>query len=318
MPDFKIRSLRDAYGDALVACGEQDSSIVVLSADLAGSTRTQPFAERFPDRFFNVGVAEANMMGMAAGMALSGLRPFASTFAVFAAGKPWEQIRQVIAYQRAPVRIFATHAGLTVGEDGASHQMLEDINNMRVLPGMSVVVPADAVEAAAVTYWAAGYDDGPVYVRLTRAGLPTVLDPDYKFEFGRARILRDGSDITLFACGAMVAEAWRAADLLAQEDISAQVVNVSTIKPLDVETIVQCATKTGYALAIEEHQIHGGLGSAISEVLIENHPIPMRRIGVQDQWGQSGEAFQLLKHYNLTADRIVREARSLLGGENRP
>lgn len=314
VPDFKKRSLRDAFGDALVECGEKDPRIVALSADLAGSTRTEPFAERFPERFFNMGVAEANMMGVAAGLAMSGLRPFTSTFAVFAAGKPWEQIRQVIAYQKAPVRIIATHAGLTVGEDGASHQMLEDINNMRVLPGMSVVVPADAVEAAAVTRWAAGYDDGPVYVRLARASLPTVLPDDYEFQFGKARILRDGSDVTLFACGSMVAQAYLAADELAHSGISAQVVNVSTIKPLDTETIIQCAAKTKCVLTVEEHQVTGGLGSAIAETLIENYPVRLRRIGVFDQWGQSGEAFELLAHYGLTPERIASEARSLLEG----
>ncbi|HEX6989206.1 MAG TPA: transketolase family protein, partial [Bacillota bacterium] len=286
--------------------------IVALTADLADSTRVSLFARRFPERFFNFGVAEANMMGVAAGMAMSGLRPFVSTFAMFAAGKPWEQIRQVIAYQRAPVRIVATHAGLTVGEDGASHQMLEDINNMRVLPDMAVVVPADAVEADRVTRWAATYDDGPVYVRLARANFPTVLDPDYRFTFGRAQVLRDGDDLTLFACGLMVAQACQAAEILEAEGISAEVVNVSTIKPIDVETITACAARTGRALTVEEHQIRGGLGSAVCEVLAEHHPVPVRRMGVDDQWGQSGEAYALIEHYGLTPRRIAAEARALL------
>ncbi|HEY8450304.1 MAG TPA: transketolase C-terminal domain-containing protein, partial [Bacillota bacterium] len=312
MPDFQPRSLRDAFGAALVECGERDPRIVALTADLGESTRIQPFGQRFPERYFNLGVAEANMMGVAAGMARSGLRPFVSTFAVFAAGKPWEQIRQVIAYQQAPVRIVATHAGLTVGEDGASHQMLEDINNMRVLPGMAVVVPADAYEAAAATRWAAAYDDGPVYIRLARANFPTVLEPDQPFTFGRAQVLREGADISLFACGLMVAQAYRAAELLAQEGISAQVVNVSTIKPIDVETIVACVERTGLALTIEEHQIRGGLGSAVAEVLAEHRPTRLRRIGLDDEWGESGEAFQLIEHYRLTPERIAAEARALL------
>ena len=312
LPSYAMRSLREAYGKALVECGERDPRIVALSADLAESTRVGLFAERFPERFFNLGVAEANMMGIAAGMAMNGLRPFVSTFAVFAAGKPWEQIRQVIAYQRAPVRIVATHAGLTVGEDGASHQMLEDINNMRVLPDMAVVVPADAVEADRVTRWAAGYDDGPVYIRLARANFPTVLDDDYQFQFGRARVLRDGTDITIFACGLMVSQAYRAAEILAGEGVSAQVVNVSTIKPIDTETIAACAARTGLVLTVEEHQVRGGLGSAVCEVLAEHHPVPVRRIGVDDEWGQSGEAYALIDHYRLTPERIAGEARALL------
>lgn len=312
MPSFELRSLREAYGKALVECGAQDPRIVALTADLGDSTRVAEFGRRFPDRYFNLGVAEANMMGVAAGLAMNGLKPFVSTFAMFATGKPWEQIRQTIAYQRAPVRIVATHAGLTVGEDGASHQMLEDINNMRVLPDMAVVVPADAVEADRVTRWAASFDDGPVYVRLARANFPTVLDDAYRFTFGRAQVLRDGGDITLFACGLMVSVCLRAADLLAADDIEAQVVNVSTIKPIDRETIAGCAARTGRVLTVEEHQIRGGLGSAVCEVLAETHPVPVRRLGVDDQWGQSGEAMALVAHYRLTPERVAAEARALL------
>jgi transketolase len=317
MPSFTLQSPRDAYGRALVEVGAQDPRIVVLTADLGESTRVQPFGERFPERYFNLGVAEANMMGIAAGMALSGLRPFVSTFAVFAAGKPWEQIRQVIAYQRAPVRIVATHAGITVGEDGASHQMLEDINNMRVLPDMAVVVPADAVEADRVTRWAAQYDEGPVYVRLARAKFPTVLDEGYRFRFGRAVVLRDGGDVTLFACGLMVAQAYRAAELLAERGIEARVVNVSTVKPLDVETVVRCAAETRAVVTVEEHQVHGGLGSAVCEALAEHHPTRVRRIGIPDRWGQSGEAYALVEHYRLTPERIAAEAEELLEGRER-
>ncbi|HLS89373.1 MAG TPA: transketolase family protein [Sphingobacteriaceae bacterium] len=319
MSTLKSESLRDAYGDVLVELGEQDPRIVVLTADLAESTRTLPFGERFPDRFFNIGVAEANMMGIAAGLAMNGLRPFVSTFAMFAAGKPWEQIRQVIAYQDAPVRIFATHAGLTVGEDGASHQMLEDINNMRVLPGMKVIVPADAVETRQVTRWAAEHDDGPVYVRLSRAKFPTIFnEDDYSFELGKARIVRDGSDVTLLACGLMVANSLAAADALAHQGISARVVNVSSIEPLDVETIVQCARETGRVVTVEEHQIKGGLGSAVCEALSEHQPTPVLRLGVRGQWGQSGEAFALIEHYGLAPAGIAAAVGDFLRGERQP
>lgn len=318
LSNLKAASLREAYGDALVQLGEQDPRIVVLTADLAESTRTLPFAQRFPDRFFNIGVAEANMMGVAAGLALNGLRPFVSTFAMFAAGKPWEQIRQVIAYQNAPVRIFATHAGLTVGEDGASHQMLEDISNMRVLPGMKVVVPADAIEARQVTRWAAGFDEGPVYVRLSRAKFPTIFTDDYQFELGKATVVRDGSDVTLFACGLMVANSLAAAATLAAQGISAQVVNVSTIDPLDVGTIVNCAQATRRAVTVEEHQINGGLGSAICEALAENLPTPVRRLGVRGEWGQSGDAFALIEHYGLAPAGIAAAVADYLEGGRQP
>lgn len=314
MPDVKLESLRGAYGDTLAEIGDHDPRIVVLSADLAGSTRTLPFAEKFPDRFFNAGVAEANMMGMAAGMAMSGLRPFVSTFAMFAVGKPWEQIRQVIAYQKAPVRIVATHAGLTVGEDGASHQMLEDINNMRVLPDMAVVVPADAAETAQVIRWAAGYDEGPVYVRLSRADFPTVLDDGYEFRFGRAAVLREGDDVTLFAAGLMTAHSLQAARELERAGVSAQVVNVSTIKPIDVETVVAAARRTGSAVTVEEHQIRGGLGSAVCEVLAEHHPVPVTRLGVDDAWGQSGDGYELIDHYGLSPEAIAAAVKAHLEG----
>ncbi|MEX2356066.1 MAG: transketolase family protein [Thermaerobacterales bacterium] len=316
MPSYKEESLRGAYGDALVELGQADQRIVVLSADLSESTRTLPFGEQFPDRFFNIGVAEANMMGIAAGMAIAGLRPFVSTFAMFAAGKPWEQIRQVIAYQKAPVRIFATHAGLTVGEDGASHQMLEDINNMRVLPGMTVIVPADALEADQVTRWAAAYDDGPVYVRLARANFPTVLDDgDYRFEPGRAAVLREGSDLTVYACGLMVAHSLRAADLLAESGMSVEVVNVSTIKPIDVETVAASAARTGIAVTVEEHQTIGGLGSAVCEVLAEHSPVPVRRLGVGGEWGQSGPASELIAHYGLDPAGIAHSIQTFLADQ---
>lgn len=300
-------SLREAFGQALVEIGEEHKDIVVLTADLASSTHTHLFARRFPERFFNFGITEANMMGVAAGLAMSGKKPFVSTFAIFAAGKPWEQIRQTIAYQSAPVRIVATHAGITVGEDGASHQMLEDINNMRVLPNMDVIVPADAVETRQVIKALAYHDHNPVYVRLARAPFPVISDESYQFEYGKARILREGSDVTLFAIGLMVAQSLKAAEILARENIKAQVVNVSTVKPIDEETIVRCVSKTGAVVTAEEHQVIGGLGSAIAEVLAEHCPAPLERVGLRE-FGQSGSAEELIAHYGLTPEGIAAAA----------
>lgn len=301
----RFEETRTAYGKTLASLGSEDNRIVVLTADLAGSTKTGLFAEAHPDRFFNIGVAEADMMGIAAGLAMGGYRPFASTFAMFATGKAWEQVRQVIAYPKIPVRIAATHAGLTVGEDGASHQMLEDISNMRVLPNMTVIVPADAVEAAAVTRFAAAYDDGPVYVRLARAKFPVILDEDYQFELGRAHVLAEGSDVSVFACGVLVSSALAAREALSNEGISVEVVNVSTIKPLDGETLVRSAKKTGLVITAEEHQINGGLGSAVCELLSEKLPTRVVRVGMHDRFGQSGPADALLAHYGLDTNGMI-------------
>ena len=301
-------SLRQAFGEALVELGAEDERVVVLTADLAGSTQTKLFAARFPERFFNLGITEANMMALAAGLAMSGKKPFVSTFAIFATGKPWEQVRQAIAYQSAPVRIVATHAGLTVGEDGASHQMLEDINNMRVLPNMDVVVPADAVETKQVIHALKDHDSNPVYVRLARASFPVVFDDDYEFTFGKAGVLREGGDVTLFACGLMVHQSLEAAELLAERGISAEVVNVSTIKPLDLETIISSASKTRAAVSAEEHQVIGGLGSALAEVIAEHCPVPLERVGVQGRFGQSGSAWELIEYYGLTPEGIAEAA----------
>ncbi len=301
----RYEGTRDAYGKTLAELGHEDDRIVVLTADLAGSTKTDLFAKEHPHRFFNIGVAEANMMGIAAGLAMGGYRPFASTFAMFATGKAWEQIRQVIAYPKVPVRIVATHAGLTVGEDGASHQMLEDVSNMRVLPNMTVIVPADAIEAAAVTRFVAKYDEGPVYVRLARAKFPVILPEDYEFKLGKASVLAEGSDVSVFACGVMVSAALEARDELAKEGISVEVVNVSTIKPLDADTISSSAKKTGLVVTAEEHQVSGGLGSAVCELLSENHPTRVVRVGVHDRFGQSGPANKLLAEYGLDAAGMV-------------
>jgi len=283
------RGTRDVYGETLAELGHQDSSIVVLTADLAGSTKTSVFAAEHPDRFYNMGVAEANMIGTAAGLAMSGFRPFVSTFAMFATGKVWEQIRQVVAYPKTPVRIVATHAGLTVGEDGASHQMLEDIGNMRVLPNMSVIVPSDAVEAAGAIRFVAAYDDGPVYVRLARAAFPVIHDEDHRFEFGKAEILAQGTDVTIAACGLMVSVALEAREVLAGDGISAEIVNVSTIKPLDRETLLASASKTGVVVTAEEHQIVNG---------------------------QSGDADALLAHYGLDVDGLVAATKQALTKTN--
>jgi transketolase len=308
----RVEGTRDAYGKTLAQLGHEDPRIVVLTADLAGSTKTASFAAEHPDRFFNMGVAEANMIGTAAGLAMSGYRPFVSTFAVFATGKVWEQIRQVVAYPKVPVRIVATHAGLTVGEDGASHQMLEDISNMRVLPNMRVIVPADAVEAAAVTRFAASCDDGPIYVRLARAAFPVIHDEGFSFELGRAELLVEGTDVTIVACGVMVSVALDACERLAEREISAEVINASSIKPFDAETIIASVAKTGAVVTAEEHQIIGGLGSAVCEVLSERHPSRVVRVGVDDRFGQSGEADALLSHYGLDVDGLVAAANHVL------
>ncbi|MFB6214266.1 MAG: transketolase family protein, partial [Candidatus Bipolaricaulia bacterium] len=304
--DEKVK-IRDAYGEVLPELGKEDEDIVVLTADLAGSTRTKYFGQEFPDRFFNVGITEANMMGMAAGLAMEGKKPFTSTFAVFATGKPWEQVRQTIAYQSAPVRIVATHSGITVGEDGASHQIIEDVSNMRVLPNMKVVVPADAAQTKEVIKTVGGDMDGPVYVRLARAAFPVIYE-ECDFELGKAEVLREGSDVTIFAMGLMVANSLDAADILEDRGISAEVVNVSTVKPLDEETVIDSVAKTGAAVTAEEHNVIGGLGSAISEAVSENEPVPVKRIGIQDHFGESGSAYELVEHFGLTAEDIVGKA----------
>lgn len=302
---------RDWYGKAIVELGKRDKDVVVLSADLGDSTRAAAFGAAFPDRYFNVGVAEANMMGMASGLAFCGKKPFVSTFAVFATGKAWEQIRQVIAYPCLNVNIVATHAGLTVGEDGASHQILEDLSNMRTLPNMFVIVPADAYETYAAIQYLGGDDRkrGPAYVRLSRTSFPCIYSESVEFRPGKSDILRKGSDVTLFAIGVMVHMALIAADLLAKEGISARVINVSSLKPLDVETLSKALKETGAAVTAEEHQITGGLGSAIAELSAGNCPVPIERVGVNDLFGQSGPAEALLEQYGLTPSAIIQGAK---------
>ncbi len=302
---------RDAYGQALAELGALNDKVVVLDADLSKSTKTNDFKKVYPERFFNMGIAEQNLLGTAAGFAAAGKIPFASSFAVFAVGRAYDQIRNSIAYPKLNVKIAATHAGLTVGEDGGSHQMLEDIALMRALPNMTVIVPADGVETKQVIMAAAEYN-GPVYIRLGRPKVPVLFDETYKFEIGKGVVLKEGTDVTLVATGIMVSKAVEAAEALAAEGISAAVVNISTIKPLDNALITEMAQKTGAVVTCEEHNIYGGLGSAVAEVLVENCPVPMARVGVEDSFGESGLPDQLLEKYGLTAANIADKAKAVI------
>lgn len=303
--------IREAYGKTLLELGDRYTDIVVLDADLTVSTKTNLFGNKFPHRFFTMGVSEQDMMATAAGFALAGKRPFASTFAVFATGRAWEHIRQSIAFPKLNVKIVATHAGVTVGEDGATHQALEDIALMRVLPNMTVIVPADAVETEKVIRTLIEYE-GPAYVRLARAKFPTIFKKSYEFEIGKAQILREGKHVTIFAIGIMVSEALQAAKILEKEGISACVVNLSTVKPIDVKTIVELASFTGAVVTAEDHSIIGGLGGAVAEVLGENCPTPMKRIGMRDRFGTSGDGLRLLEYFGLKASDIVQAVHELL------
>lgn len=302
---------RDAYGQALVKLGEVNPNVVVLDADLAGSTKTAKFRDAFPERFFNMGIAEQNLIGTAAGLAASGKIPFASSFAIFATGRAFEQIRNSVAYPQLNVKIAATHAGLTVGEDGASHQALEDIAIMRAVPNMTVIVPADGVETEQAVFKAAEHR-GPVYIRLGRPAVPVIYDENYQFEIGKANLLRAGKDVGLVATGIMVAVALEAAEALQAEGIDAAVLNMSTIKPLDQEAIIQLAKTTGALVTAEEHNILGGLGSAVAEAVGEHYPVPVLRVGVEDRFGQSGTPAELLAGYGLTKEHIVQKAKEAI------
>lgn len=309
--DARRVATRVAYGEALLELGAARDDVVVLDADLSGSTKTKAFAQAYPERFFNLGVAEANMMGTAAGLAAMGKTVFASSFAMFAAGKAWEQVRQSICVPELDVKICATHAGLTVGEDGKSHQMLEDLALMRVLPHMKVIVPADAVEARLAVLAAADIP-GPVYVRLSRASTPVVLGEGYRFTLGRGAVLRGGGDLAICAAGVEVTEALEAAERLSDEGISARVLNLSTIDPLDEDLVESAARECGALLTVEEHQIRGGLGDAVAQATARRCPVPVETMGMDDEFGQSGTAEELLAHYGLDAAAIVRRARALL------
>ncbi len=301
---------RNYYGKALVALAD-DPRVVVMDADLAGSTKTSEFQKVCPERFVEVGIAEQNMIGIASGLAASGKTVFASTFGIFATGRCWEQIRLAVAYPRLNVKICATHCGITVGEDGASHQALEDMAVMRALPNMTVVCPADAYEAYAATIALASHD-GPAYMRMGRAEFPVITEEGAPFEIGKARVLREGSDVTLMGCGQMTAMCLEAAEALAAEGVSAEVVNVSTIKPIDSETVVASVSKTGCCVTAEEHSIIGGLGSAVAEVLAEARPAPMERVGTRDTFGESGKPDELMVKYGLTPSAIADAARRVI------
>lgn len=305
------KATREAYGNALAAVGAKNKNIVVLDADLSKSTKTNVFKEQFPDRFFNVGIAEQNLISVGAGLAAAGKIPFVSSFAMFATGRAFEQIRNAVCYPKLNVKVCATHAGITVGEDGATHQSLEDIACMRVLPNMTVVVPADEAETTSVIEWAVNYQ-GPVYVRLGRAGVDDTTPAGYQFVPGKSQTLVEGSDLTIIACGALVGPAVEGAKELAQAGISARVINMASIKPIDKDAIVKAAQETGAILTAEEHNILGGLGSAVAEVVVQEAPVPMAFVGVQDSFGESGTPKELMAKYGLTAKDIVVAAKKLV------
>lgn len=305
---------RVAYGNALAEFGD-NPNIVVLDADLSGSTKTATFKKQYPERFVNVGIAEGNMMSVAAGLATCGKTVFASTFAMFAAGRAFEQIRNSIGYPHLNVKIGATHAGISVGEDGATHQCLEDIGIMRTIPGMVILNPADAAEARLAVKAAIDYE-GPVYLRFGRLAVPVIFGDDYKFEIGKGVELMPGTDVTIIATGLMVPDAMAAASALKEQGISARVVNMATIKPIDEEIIIKAARETGAIVTAEEHNIIGGLGSAVAEVLAENSPVPMQRVGTKDVFGKSGKPAQLMEMYGLDAKSIAEAAKAAIAKKN--
>ena len=302
------KATRDAYGETLLELGKKRNDIVVLDADLSGSTKTVKFAKAFPERFFNLGVSEQDMVGTAAGLAITGKVPFASTFAIFETGRAWDQIRLVVCYSNTNVKLVATHGGITVGEDGASHQALEDIALMRALPNMTVIVPADAIETVSVINAIANFT-GPVYVRLGRAKVPQIMPPDYRFIPGQAYTFHTGKDVNIIAAGIMVDTALKASAILKNEGIDAGVINMSTIKPLDEKAVLNAAKNSRLIITAEEHSIIGGLGGAVCEFLSENYPMPVKRIGIKDTFGCSGSPDELLKLYELTPEAIAETAR---------
>ncbi len=312
MADAKKMATRDGYGKALVELGKDHDDIVVLDADLAGSTKTGMFAKVYPDRHFNCGIAEADMMCVAAGLASTGLTPFASSFAMFASGRAYEQIRNSIGYPKLNVKIGASHGGMSVGEDGASHQCCEDFALMRSIPGMVVICPADGVEAEAATKAAYEYK-GPVYLRMGRLAVPVFHEEGFTFQIGKGEVMRDGSDIAIIANGLMVYEAIQAGEKLAELGIHARIINMSTIKPLDEELVLQCAKECGKIITCEEHSVIGGLGEAVCSFLSETYPTPVKRIGVDDRFGFSGPAAEVLKAFGLCADHIVDVTKEFLG-----
>jgi transketolase len=313
-PSTEKIATRVAYGKSLVKLAKLNQDIVVLDADLSSSTQTKFFAKEFPERFFNMGIAEANMVSTAAGLAKAGKIPFVSSFAMFATGRAWEQVRNSVAHNHANVKICATHAGLTVGEDGASHQIIEDIALMKSIPGMVVIVPADAKETEKVMQAVTAYH-GPVYVRLGRSALPVLFDDKYDFQIGKANVINTGEDLTIMACGIMVSAAVEAAKILKEKhNKSIEIINIASIKPLDTETIVNSALKTRNIIVAEEHNIWGGLGDSVASALLENcsEKLNFKRLGVNDSFGQSGKAEDLLVHYGLTAENLVKLSLEML------
>lgn len=313
MANVKKIATRESYGHALEELGADHPDIVVLDADLKASTRTEYFAAKYPDRFYDCGIAEGNMMAVAAGLAAAGKIPFASTFAMFAAGRAYEQVRNSIGYPHLNVKIGATHAGITVGEDGASHQCLEDIALMRTIPGMVVMSPSDDIEARACVKAAADYV-GPVYMRFGRYAVPVFNDPDYQFEIGKGKLLKEGKDVTIVATGICVASALDAAEILKGEGIDAEVINICTVKPIDEELLTASAKKTGKVVTAEEHNIIGGLGGAVAETLSEKLPTRMLRIGINDRFGESGTAAELVGKYGLDGAGIAAKTAAFLKG----
>ena len=312
MADIKKIATRESYGNALKELGAKAKDLVVLDADLAGATKTNIFQKAFPERHFDCGIAEANMIDVAAGLSTMGLVPFAATFAMFAAGRAYEQVRNTIGYPHLNVKIGATHGGISVGEDGASHQCCEDFALMRTVPGMVVMCPADDVEARKMVEAAYEYV-GPVYMRFGRSATPVFHDENYTFKIGKGEMIQDGKDVAIIATGIMVPEAIEAGKKLAEEGISAMVINMATIKPIDEEMVLNAAKKCGKIVTVEEHSIIGGLGEAVCAVLSEKYPTPVKRIGVNDEFGHSGPAGELLKAFGLCADNIVAQTKKLLG-----
>ncbi|MCQ2443801.1 MAG: transketolase family protein [Oscillospiraceae bacterium] len=312
MADIKKIATRDSYGNALKELGATAENLVVLDADLAGATKTGIFQKAYPERHFDCGIAEANMINVAAGLSTMGLVPFAATFAMFAAGRAYEQVRNTIGYPHLNVKIGATHGGISVGEDGASHQCCEDFALMRTIPGMTVMCPSDDVEARKMVK--AAYEmDGPCYIRFGRAATPVFHEESYDFQIGKGEVIQDGTDVAIIATGIMVPEAIEAGKALAAEGISARVINMATIKPLDNELVLKAATECGKIVTVEEHSVIGGLGEAVCSLVAENTPVPVKRIGVNDEFGHSGPAAALLKAFGLCADNIVAQTKALLG-----
>ena len=311
MADIKKQATRDAYGEALAEIGAKYDNLIVLDADLSCATKTGTFKKQYPERFFNCGIAEQNLIGVATGLTIAGKLVFCSSFAMFAAGRAFEQVRNAVGYPHNNVKIAATHAGPSVGEDGATHQCNEDIALMRTIPGMTILSPADGNEAKACVRAAAEFD-GPVYLRFGRMPVPMIFDDDYKIEIGKGVTLKDGSDVTIIANGLLVGMALEAAETLKEEGISARVINIHTIKPLDEELVIKAAKETGAVVTAEEHSVIGGLGGAVAETLASTCPVPVLRVGVEDKFGTSAPAAEVLKAYGLTAENIVAKAKQAI------